>query len=1400
MPRRREKAAFSAGIFLLGLTVLGTPTDPDLAKSYREGNAYRERISLNGVWQFQPSREVGEAPPPGPWLELKVPGSWSLNQRDGGVFYVRNPAGGIVSRRDGVAIQSAPVGWFRRLFNDRPAWRRARMFLEFDGVFPRARIWLNQQPAGRIDPFGDSRMEITSLLLPGQPNELLVLVDGTIDPPLAAVGYGVLSNVWIESLPATGFIQALAIETSVENRTAEVAVSVAGVRTSSQLATVEVEVLTGRFRRPQAQAAIPPPRRRARVRLPLGDIRFWSPEDPALYDVRVRLRVMGVVVDEKTIRTGFRQFEVTETGFSLNGKQMRLRFESGRQDTTYRNVFDEPYIRSSFAMLKDLGYNGVLLGGIWGRFSCRAPAVRIADEMGLLVAMELPELICTPEEIVSEGPQYTEMLARISRRIERYAHNPSLIMWRQRDFGQLSGDWLNPRLLGRGNTDHSDRVQFMRFAAARFRDAIRQLDPSRAVFVGQGSLGGIYSCVPYLHPAVPLQERSEWPALWAKRKLGPVVVERFGTAFPLAMVNGKDRQRYLRGEIKREEQEVVMVEQAARYFGDEAYGLLRDGYPEFAARENKLLYGRFDGQEVWEGDSVSLQSEAYIGLCSLYARDTLRAWRALGMNGLWLYGCADVTSNMNIVCHLGSRTRQRSYRDPTAPGAKMDVVQMPLFGARTAAYAALKANYSPLLAFLGGQPNVVARDHAYWAGEVIGKQVVFINDRLEPVSADGWCRLRDDRGDQLGKWRITLRAEPGEVVNLPVVFSAPATSERRECFFDLDLRVEPGGARLVDRFRVQVFPRLVKLNARSRWIVYDETGLTERMLRLIGLSFTRLEEVSSLGEGDVFVIGLRSLTRRLRRLLSARGFERALREKGLRVLVLEQTDAGVSGGLLEERNSRVLFVRDRMHPALAGLTDTDLRYWRGDSDLVGAWDPQRRSGRFYKGANTNTVATFLLPKPTIGASRTLIDGGFDQRKGALIELFEGKGRVLVCQLDLTERVGLDPAATFLARNLLSYLDRAEPLPGRVTAYLGERRWRDQELAGCGVELWGLRSSPKGADVLLVGPGADATEVLAFAREGGFVLSLDPSVSVDLLRRLGRGQAIQQVKAFRVGIGKGCAPYLRGLAKGDLFLKERHELSLYVAGGPPAGVVLVEHGEGKVLLSLVNRYSSHLPRVRQKLKRLTNLLLVNSGVRYRSGVQLSASPSPDVPEDEEEEERWIEGLLASARDRGEGWPAGCTLAEDPTAGHGDFRSVRLTFDSPDVDFHHAYVDLKVDPDTEYDIGASIRMEESAELNRVCLQVETLDANNVSTSRRLLPDRFPWLGGSREWKHYTARLTTGMKDRTIRLTPRRIEGGGKVKGTVWYDNLRIRPRYTFPPVVLYPMPAPVSDYDPNSWEPR
>ena len=106
----------------------------DLNKAWRQTTPTRERISINGLWRWQPARDkAAAAVPTGEWGYFKVPGSWpgitDYMQKDSQTVFA-NPAW---KDRKVAAISAA---WYQREVEIPAAWQGRRIALSLPDHLP----------------------------------------------------------------------------------------------------------------------------------------------------------------------------------------------------------------------------------------------------------------------------------------------------------------------------------------------------------------------------------------------------------------------------------------------------------------------------------------------------------------------------------------------------------------------------------------------------------------------------------------------------------------------------------------------------------------------------------------------------------------------------------------------------------------------------------------------------------------------------------------------------------------------------------------------------------------------------------------------------------------------------------------------------------------------------------------------------------------------------------------------------------------------------------------------------------------------------------------------------------------------------------------------------------------
>jgi len=212
---------------------------------------------------------------------------------------------------------------------------------------------------------------------------------------------------------------------------------------------------------------------------------------------------------------------------------------------------------------------------------------------------------------------------------------------------------------------------------------------------------------------------------------------------------------------------------------------------------------------------------------------------------------------------------------------------------------------------------------------------------------------------------------------------------------------------------------------------------------------------------------------------------------------------------VQEYGLRQIFPRVAGHAVLAGLNVAHLRDWRGESTILPSRLKYRLRPRYgptvewcgipvtrlWRCGNRGDVASVLIEKPAQGDFLPVLDGGYNLQYSPLLEYREGKGLVVFCQVDVTGRSEVEPAAEILLRNLLGYVSAWRPSPHREVLYAGDPEAK-RHLESVGIsarDYTGQKLSPGQVLVLSAGGGkmaaGKASEIVAWLKTGGKLLAI-----------------------------------------------------------------------------------------------------------------------------------------------------------------------------------------------------------------------------------------------------------------------------------------------------------------------
>lgn len=353
-------------------------------------------LNLNGQWRFAfDDKDEGLRQR---WFEQPE----KLQQSILVPFAYQAPASGI-----GETDHHAVV-WYARQFTIPPGWAGQRVRLHFGAVDYEATVWVNGIPVGSHQggyvPFS---FDITAYLQPEANWVVIRVVDETrIDQPRGK--QTARQDPWgCWYTPVTGIWQTVWLEPVHEAHMVDCHL-VPDIDTETLLADVTLSLVTDQMMLEAVASA--EGREVARVQVPLqptytrwSDLRpqlsahfslrvphcqLWSPENPFLYDLELRLLLNGEVMDQVKTYFGMRKVEARSGEVYLNNRAyyQRLVLDQGYWPEGLYTAPSVEAIRRDVELTKAMGFNGARkhqkIEDPYYYYFC--------DKLGLLVWSEMP--------------------------------------------------------------------------------------------------------------------------------------------------------------------------------------------------------------------------------------------------------------------------------------------------------------------------------------------------------------------------------------------------------------------------------------------------------------------------------------------------------------------------------------------------------------------------------------------------------------------------------------------------------------------------------------------------------------------------------------------------------------------------------------------------------------------------------------------------------------------------------------------------------------------------------------------------------------------------------------------------------------------------------------------------
>jgi beta-galactosidase len=317
------------------------------------------------------------------------------------------------------------VGWYRRTFEIPSTDAGRRIFLDFDGAFRSALIFVNGCFIGRNDNgYAPFRFDLTDFIAYGAKNFVVVRVDASFGDGWFYEGAGIYRHVWLTKTDSihleqwesyvradiTGNASTLSFGTIVKNLDAHSADPLV------RWQVLDADGRTVAVAEAPPQSIAPDSSATYTASATLASPKLWSPESPNLYTAIVTVATAGRTRDAERISFGVRSIAFdADRGFLLNGNSVKIKGTCNHQDHAGVGAALPDRLQSyRLAVLRGMGSNAV-------RTSHNMPTpewVEACDRLGMM-------MLCETRQMSSNA----EGLGQLEVMIKRYRNSPAIILW-----------------------------------------------------------------------------------------------------------------------------------------------------------------------------------------------------------------------------------------------------------------------------------------------------------------------------------------------------------------------------------------------------------------------------------------------------------------------------------------------------------------------------------------------------------------------------------------------------------------------------------------------------------------------------------------------------------------------------------------------------------------------------------------------------------------------------------------------------------------------------------------------------------------------------------------------------------------------------------------------------------
>lgn len=324
------------------------------------------------------------------------------------------------------------VSGYRREVFAPEEWNGKKILLTFEGIGHVSEVFLNGEKIGEHRcGYTAFTLDISEALNYGSNNTLVVKADSRESLNVPPFGFvidymtygGIYRDVYLE-VKKPEYLADVFVKnkiTSVTEKKAELITEVTlnkeieGAYIKQSLKAVEADSYKELVEKAVSGTKLT-------ISVPVENILLWDTECPVLYEVKTELIREGKVLDEKTIRFGFRKAEFKKDGFYLNDKKFKIRGLNRHQSYPYVGYAMPESMQKLDAdiLKKELGVNAVRTS----HYPQSHYFLDRCDELGLLVFTEFPGW-----QHIGNEEWKDQAVENVKDMILQYRNHTSIILW-----------------------------------------------------------------------------------------------------------------------------------------------------------------------------------------------------------------------------------------------------------------------------------------------------------------------------------------------------------------------------------------------------------------------------------------------------------------------------------------------------------------------------------------------------------------------------------------------------------------------------------------------------------------------------------------------------------------------------------------------------------------------------------------------------------------------------------------------------------------------------------------------------------------------------------------------------------------------------------------------------------